>query len=157
MKYSHGVGLIKGEEVIDSCRQSSFHYLHYYLLSLLIILVWFYFYFYESINNLIVNSLLILGLLSFLIIFLVNKSYIIVATNERIIHKKGVLDVEITNVDIDKIQNVKINQGLIQRVFDYGKISLDTSGSSGFEAVLEGVPNLTKWRVLIKSIMEGVY
>ena len=58
-------------------------------------------------------------------------------------------------VDVDKIQNTKARQSLIERLFNYGTFSIDTSGSEGFEIEFKGVPNLSRKQALIKSIIES--
>jgi uncharacterized membrane protein YdbT with pleckstrin-like domain len=58
-----------------------------------------------------------------------NHQYII--TNRRVIHLSGVLDKTITDSSLEKVNDVKMTQSALGRIFDYGDIEILTASELG--------------------------
>jgi uncharacterized membrane protein YdbT with pleckstrin-like domain len=152
-----GVELIKNEEVIDIVRQTMLYYLFNYLLALILIGGASYLYYnnFLGIEFELIIALGVIGLLILIITLIINKSNVTITTTERVIYMTGIFNIKTIDVDIDKIQNTKVQHNIIERMFGIGTLNLDTSGSSGFEAVMPGIPQINKRRAIIKQVMEG--
>ena len=81
-----------------------------------------------------------------------NKYYI---TNKRVIHEFTFLSRKISGTSYDKIQDVHLTQGLIERIFDIGTVHMNTAGSHNIEVVFKGVkhPRAIK-NLIVKHIVK---
>ena len=80
----------------------------------------------NKISQIIIASFIILGLFMFLSYFIKYISTEIAVTNERVISKKGLIMVEVEEIDISEIRSEHINHGIMGRIFGYGRIYLDS-------------------------------
>lgn len=94
------------------------------------------------------------GILNLLLVLINFFSDTFIITNERIIYKKGVLNLEIVEVDMDNITNIKITQRLVKRLLNYGNVLIDTAGSKGFEIEMMNIDNPKIVQHLIKKLVE---
>lgn len=76
-----------------------------------------------------------------------HKYYI---TNKRVIHNFTFLSKKTSSTVFDKIQDIHVTQNMIERIFDIGKVHVNTAGSTHFEIILKGVHN----PVHIKQMIE---
>jgi len=65
-----------------------------------------------------------------------NKYYV---TNKRVIHEFTFLSRKVSGTPYNKIQDVHMTQGLIERMLGIGTIHINTAGSHNMEVVFKGV------------------
>lgn len=87
--------------------------------------------------NLIVAGLYALFILPWIALYYIRFRYW-VTPSELIVHS-GVVSRRNRNIPIDRIQNIEIEQGLLQRLLGTAKVAVYTAGSSKAEGVLEYV------------------
>ncbi len=66
-----------------------------------------------------------IGFAIFIVLFMICVSNEIGLTNERIIHKKGLLFIEVDQVDLSDVRAEQVFHGWLGWLFSYGKIHLD--------------------------------
>lgn len=57
-------------------------------------------------------------------------------TDERIIAKKGWIEISTKTVRYDRITDIKLDQSVLERIIKSGTLSISTAGSDGYEIVL---------------------
>jgi uncharacterized membrane protein YdbT with pleckstrin-like domain len=62
--------------------------------------------------------------------FVVRKSTELVVTDKRVLAKFGVLSTHSIEIRFDKIETVRVNQGLLGKLFKYGDIMVTGTGST---------------------------
>ena len=72
-------------------------------------------------------------------------------TKEHILYEVGLLSKTRTDIDVDNIRSVKVNQPFIKRIFGVGNIKIYTSGDEP-EIVVEGLPHPNRIRELIQQL-----
>ncbi|MDA1029783.1 MAG: PH domain-containing protein [Bacteroidetes bacterium] len=87
--------------------------------------------------NLIIAGLYALFILPWIALYYIRFRYW-VTPSELIVHS-GVVTRRNRNIPIDRIQNIEIEQGLLQRLLGTAKVAVHTAGSSKAEGVLEYV------------------
>lgn len=70
-------------------------------------------------------------------------------TNKRVILKTGVISRRSLELNLTKIESVYVNQGMIQRILGYGKITV--IGTGGTKEYFSGIANVMEFR---KAIVE---
>ncbi len=73
---------------------------------------------------------LVLGLLVFFWPFVVRRSTELVITNKRLIVKHGLVSTHSIEIRFEKIETVRVNQGLFGKIFKYGDILVTGTGST---------------------------
>jgi uncharacterized membrane protein YdbT with pleckstrin-like domain len=58
----------------------------------------------------------------------------IAVTNRRVIYKKGLVRRQTNEMNMDKVESVKINQSILGRMLDYGDVTILGTGE-GFETL----------------------
>lgn len=89
------------------------------------------------------------GLLIFLIWWLKTLGVTLTVTDERVTLREGLLSKHTNDVYHTDIRNVQISQGLLQRIFNVGKISISSAGHSGIEIEVVGLPDPQEIKDLI--------
>ncbi len=79
-----------------------------------------------KISQIIIAVFVILGLFMFLSYFIKYISTEVAVTSERVISKKGLIMVEVEEIDISEIRSEHLNHGIFGRIFGYGRIYLDS-------------------------------
>ena len=79
------------------------------------------------------------GIIYIVIANLVRKGNKYYVTNKRVIHEFTFLSRKISSTSYDKIQDVHLTQGLIERMFNIGTIHINTAGSHNIEVIFKGV------------------
>ncbi len=122
--------LINGEEIVFSGNITKFIYLR--AVPFLLFLPFFYF-----LNYLVnVNISIVYILFTFGFIYTIIESFIylktteIVLTNKRIITKVGLIQRNINEVNLEKIESFNINQNIIQRLLNFGNIEVHGIGKT---------------------------
>jgi uncharacterized membrane protein YdbT with pleckstrin-like domain len=60
-------------------------------------------------------------------------------TNQRLHIKRGIVARKIQQTRIERVQNVNINQAVIQRILQVGKVDFDTAGTDDSDFTFDGV------------------
>ena len=58
----------------------------------------------------------------------------IAVTNRRVIYKKGLIRRQTNEMNMDKVESVKVEQSVLGRIFDYGTVTILGTGE-GFETL----------------------
>jgi uncharacterized membrane protein YdbT with pleckstrin-like domain len=59
----------------------------------------------------------------------------IAVTNRRVIYKKGLIQRETNEMNMDKVESVQIDQSIIGRMLDYGNVTILGTGEGGFKTL----------------------
>jgi uncharacterized membrane protein YdbT with pleckstrin-like domain len=94
-------------------------------------------------------SIVIVGLIIFLIWWLKCKGTTLTISDVRTTLRKGILSKSITEVWHQDVRNVQLNQTFLQRIFDVGSIGISSSGQSGLEILVKGIPEPSRVKALI--------
>jgi putative membrane protein len=97
---------------------------------------------FDEINKLyffggIVSFLVIVGIISYL--KYLNFTFYIDSENDEFIITEGIFNKTKTTIQLDKIQQVNINQSLIQRLVGVYELAVDTAGSNKKEADIKAI------------------
>ena len=134
--------LIGGEEVVYQAKVSIWALASRILLGVLFVLA--------GIMVLISGSaifgliLLVLGVVILLMQYLTYISTELAFTNKRIIAKFGFISRETIELGINKVETVRVSQGVIGRIFNYGSIIIAGAGAS--QAPIPYISNPMKFR-----------
>ncbi len=92
----------------------------------------------------IIFGALVVVLIVALIAFLKYKNFTfyIDEDNDEFIIKEGVFNKTITTIQLDKIQQVNINQSLLQRIIGVYELEVDTAGSTNKEGKIKAISHL---------------
>lgn len=93
------------------------------------------------------------GLIIFLIWYLINKSTKLSVTATHVLFEKGLLSKERSEIDLDSIRTVKVKQSLLNRMFNVGTIELYTAGDAA-EIVARGMPDPNGLREIVREYQE---
>jgi len=67
------------------------------------------------------------------------KNYSFSIQDERIIIKRGVISKRKVSIPYERIQNVNIVKGVLDRIYKVSNIQIETAGSSGVEGTFQGI------------------
>ena len=73
-----------------------------------------------------------------------------VVTNKRVVHKHGIIGISTNEMNLDSIETVNIEQGILGRILSYGTIIVTGRGSMSI--ALGPVSDPQKFRDLIDNI-----
>ena len=62
-------------------------------------------------------------------------------TNRRLHIKKGIVSRTIQETRLERVQNVNVTQGVIQRLFQIGDVDFDTAAGDDYNFIFAGVAN----------------
>ncbi|MEN4017917.1 MAG: PH domain-containing protein [Methanobacterium sp.] len=163
-----------GEEVVFKTRPHFLMYLKSALIKFMVIVFIVYFFrdtmsLAAALQNFIINyvqvplvqsvTIILLVLIFVLFLWIIGDllswkytSYII--TNTRIISKKGILRKKRSSIHFDKIQDIRVSQGIIERIIASGDIEI-YSGHDFTTMKLYDVPGPDKVENLINRAIEG--
>jgi len=77
-------------------------------------------------------------------------------TSSRTILTRGVLSRETTEVFHEDIRNIQLKQSLCQRLFDVGYLGVSSSGQSGIEIEVVGMPTPMKVKEMLQSLSRSM-
>jgi len=76
-------------------------------------------------------------------------------TDYRVVKRTGIFTKKIIYVPYDKIQNVRIDKTVTERLIDIGDIYIDTAGGEGAEMVMEDIPDPERiHNLILQKMME---
>ena len=85
-----------------------------------------------------------LGLLLWLWAWLVYRSTELAVTNKRIITKAGFIQRNTTEMFLEKVESIQVDQGIMGRMFDFGSITV--SGTGGDKSPVRNVSQPLEFR-----------
>jgi hypothetical protein len=97
----------------------------------------------------------VVGLYLFAHMMLVKATTEIAVTNERLIYKKGLVARHVGELNIDRIEGVSVQQGVLGRFFNYGRVCIRGMGVG--EVLLPPIESPIEFRKAVneaKSILE---
>jgi uncharacterized membrane protein YdbT with pleckstrin-like domain len=75
---------------------------------------------------------LVVALIHFLVLWIVRWTTEIAVTDRRVIYKTGLISRETNEMNMDKVESVKVDQSILGRLLDYGDVTVLGTGA-GFE------------------------
>ena len=85
-----------------------------------------------------------IGLLFWLAAFIRYKTTELAVTNKRVIAKFGFISRHTIEMNINKVESIQVDQGILGRIFDYG--SLIISGAGNPQAPISGISDPMSFR-----------
>lgn len=99
-------------------------------------------YFWAFILAIMTLSTIVFPLVIIGIVYLHKSSTKYAVTNKRVVDRSGIFSEDIKSSTFRHITSLRVKQGIIGKIFNFGNIIIDTSGSgSGFEFVWRYVNN----------------
>lgn len=83
----------------------------------------------------------LLGLIVMLAGHLDRKKTIYYVTNHRVRKVKGIISKKENDIPLNKVTNIRISQGIIERIFGFGDVHVDTAGGEDATIVLDNINN----------------
>lgn len=131
--------LINGEEIKYNGKITNFIYLRRISFIFFIPIILF-FNFYTNINMSYLYLLLFFAFFYTIIeSFIYIKTTEIVLTNKRIITKVGLIQRDINEVNLEKVESFNINQNILQRLFNFGNVEVHGIGKTSINII--GIEN----------------
>jgi uncharacterized membrane protein YdbT with pleckstrin-like domain len=96
-------------------------------------------------------SLLLAGVVVWLVILVPIWTTEIGVTNQRLIYKRGLILRTTQELQLRAIEEVNLEQGLLGRLFDFGRLELHGTGVDDID-----LPLLTEPLVLRKALQDGI-
>lgn len=90
-----------------------------------------------------------LGIIILLVWYLKTKALKLTVTEHEIVLERGLLSKEHSEINIDSIRTIRVNQSFFNRIFGVGKIEIFTAGDDP-EVVATGMPEPNRIRELVK-------
>ncbi len=99
-------------------------------------------YFWFFVIALITIYTIIIPIIVVVIIYLTKSSTIYAITNKRVIGRSGIISEDFKSSTFKHITSLRVKQGIIGKLFNFGNITIDTSGSGfGVEFIWRYVNN----------------
>jgi len=130
-----------GEEVIYQGHPSWRSTIAFYLKGLLIavvvgVIVWF------AASNAAGGTVAVVIFAIVLLVGFVRRFFIVYTiTNQRLRIQRGIIARRVQQTQIERVQNVNTNQGVIQRIMQVGTVDFDTAGTGDSDFSFVGVNN----------------
>lgn len=91
------------------------------------------------------------GLIPLAIWWITVRSKILTITTNRTTYHYGLLSKHTNEVRHSDVGNIRIDQGVLQRMLGVGKISISSAGQADVEIEINGMPNPSKIASLIRK------
>jgi membrane protein YdbS with pleckstrin-like domain len=88
---------------------------------------------------------------AFLVWYLQCRATRLTITDRKVTLRRGLLTKDINEVRHEDIRNLRLSQGVLQRLLDVGSIGLSTAGQSGVEIEVHGLPHPHRVREIING------
>jgi uncharacterized membrane protein YdbT with pleckstrin-like domain len=75
-----------------------------------------------------------------------------VVTNEKVITRSGIFRTHTENISLDRITDVKMDQGILQRVLGCGKLALASAGEHGPD-MFNNIPNIQRVVITMEDLI----
>ena len=90
-----------------------------------------------------------MGLVIILIWWLICMRKTLTVTNERTTLRIGILSKQVNEIRHSDVRNIKLRQGLFQRILRSGSIAVGSSATGVYEIVVKGIPHPDKIKELV--------
>lgn len=107
-----------------------------------------------SFNSPVGWLLFLIGLTFFIGAMMHRNSIQYTFTNKRIKTKRGILGRKLDEIDLPHIRNISLRQNFDAKILKYGDILIGTSGTAGYEIVIERIKHPQEIIDLIKSLQK---
>ena len=97
-------------------------------------------------------GLLVIALVVLVSPFIARSATELVITNKRLIAKYGLISTHSIEIRFDKIETVRVSQGLMGRILNYGDIIVTGTGST-FDPI-RGIASAAKFRTELNEAMD---
>jgi uncharacterized membrane protein YdbT with pleckstrin-like domain len=98
------------------------------------------------------TALLVIALVVLVAPFIARSATELVITNKRLIAKYGLISTHSIEIRFDKIETVRVSQGLMGRILNYGDIIVTGTGST-FDPI-RGIASATRFRTALNQAMD---
>jgi len=75
-------------------------------------------------------------------------------TTGRVIRLKGIVGKEVYENRLEKIQDLRLKMGIIQRMCNCGDIFITTAGTAGIECAWHDIPNAREAQKILRALLE---
>lgn len=84
-----------------------------------------------------------------------NNVYYINGQGKHLIKRTGIINTKEDLYEFDTVRSLTVNQSWLGRIFNYGDVTLKTSASGGYQAILTiaGIQNPQKYEQMIKQCL----
>ena len=103
----------------------------------------------------VILCFLLVGFLILLVLYLRYISTEMAITNQRVIAKKGFISRETVEIDLNRIESIRVQQGLLGRMCDFGAIVL--AGAGNPQAPFKGISRPMEFRRAFDAARKGNY
>ncbi len=153
--------LLRGEKVLDIVFPSRISLLRYYSAALFLLVVSILSYRIPIAEQYVTRWMLVAFILVVAVIVIYAElrrhHNFLVITNLRVMHLSGIFTEHVIDVVMNKITDTSFSQNLIENIFNYGTITVNTPGTSGIEIVMRGVLYPDQRKRLIDSLIHVVH
>ncbi|MGS1116892.1 PH domain-containing protein [Castellaniella sp. UC4442_H9] len=101
----------------------------------------------------VILSFVVVGLLILLALFVRYISTEMAITNQRVIAKKGFISRDTVEIDLNRIESIRVQQGLLGRMCDFGAIVL--AGAGNPQAPFKGISKPMEFRRAFDAARRG--
>ncbi len=84
-----------------------------------------------------------------MLIYIYSRQYVL--TNLRVISKKGLISISMSEVRISNIRGANLRQGILDRILNVGSIEIGTAATAGMEILISGIQNPRSFLSAINS------
>ena len=90
----------------------------------------------------------------YVVLSCVTNNYYI--TEDKIVHCRGIINIDEDIYDISSIRTVKSHQNFLGRIFNYGNVIVEVSASGGYhkEILLGGIVNPKKYERILNEYLD---
>jgi uncharacterized membrane protein YdbT with pleckstrin-like domain len=128
--------LHEGEKLLKTLKPSRWGYFWWYLLGAIMMIL-----------------VIPVGIIVIILIELIRRGHTFYITDKRVIHEFTFLSRKISSSMYDKIQDIHMSQGIIERMVGIGTIHIDTAGTTVIEIRFRGISNPVSVKRMIEEKM----
>ena len=107
----------------------------------------------ESVSPLIAMVPMVIGVILIMIAVMGRLTTELVLTDRRIITKRGLISRDTLEMNLSKVESVRVNQGLLGRILNYGDVTVVGTGAS--PEPLRGIANPLELRRRLGEVMQA--
>jgi uncharacterized membrane protein YdbT with pleckstrin-like domain len=106
--------------------------------------------------NIVAAAIALLGLLVIVMTVIDHRRTVYAITSEEVYYRRGIIQNNINQVRVDRIQNTSLNQGLMAQLLSFGDVDLDTAGGTDIELRINNIPNPHRVnKIITKQLSEA--
>jgi uncharacterized membrane protein YdbT with pleckstrin-like domain len=103
----------------------------------------------------VILSLVLIGLIPLLIWYLQSRGTSLIVTTEQTTLRRGILSKYTNDVFHENVRNIIVRQSWFQRMMGTGYVGISSSGQSGIEIEVNGIPDPDRVKELIDDCRSG--